>query len=96
MVFKMTGMDLIDGIPGYTQEIGRVFQGHAPLQADYIFRETVGVTATARGQGDALLTVITAILILALIALDFHTIITFSPPTGSPIKLRVRKLFLTN
>ena len=76
MVFKMTGMDLIDGIPGYTQEIGRVFQGHAPLQADYIFRE-VGVTATARGQGDALLTVITAILILALIALDFHTIITF-------------------
>ena len=30
MVFKMTGMDFLDGIPGYAQEISRVFQGHAP------------------------------------------------------------------
>ena len=30
MVFKMTRMDILDGIPGYAQEIGRVFQGHAP------------------------------------------------------------------
>lgn len=30
MVFKMTRMDILDGIPGYAQEIGCVFQGHAP------------------------------------------------------------------
>ena len=30
MVFKMTGMDFLDGIPGYAQEISRVFQGHDP------------------------------------------------------------------
>ena len=32
----------------------------------------MGVTATARGKGDALLTTMITILVLALIALDFH------------------------
>lgn len=53
-------------------QVDHVLQGHGPDQADHVLGEAVGIATTARGKGDGLLLVVTATLVLALVALHPH------------------------